>query len=170
MWLGISPQPETFGVSRLTQRWGGAPPDGEGAGFQQQQPPDHNHTRPRPASGAEPHPFLGLGPPRPAQVSDVLLLTQNRLEPLLDVNIWSWCKGRRVPFSPSGPSLPITHIALTCSQPTPGYFTDDETIDFLLQLPNGVGMKKVKPGDEDQVRTYIQDELGVQACTWHHER
>ncbi|XP_059791327.1 protein FAM234B [Balaenoptera ricei] len=29
------------------------------------------------------------------------------------------------------------------SQPTPGYFTDDETLDFLLQIPNGVGMKKV---------------------------
>lgn len=55
-----------------------------------------------------------------------------------------------VPFSHFGPSLPITHVALTCSQPTPGYFTDDETIDFLLQIPNGVGMKKVKPGDEDQ--------------------
>lgn len=72
------------------------------------------------------------------------------MEPLLDVNIWSQCTGRGVPFSPFGPSLPITHIAFTCSQPTPGYFTDDETIDFLLQIPNGVGMKKVKPGDEDQ--------------------
>ena len=55
-----------------------------------------------------------------------------------------------VPCSPFGPPLPITHVALTCSQPTPGYFTDDETIDFLLQIPNGVGTKKVKPGDEDE--------------------
>ncbi|KAJ8790983.1 hypothetical protein J1605_021077 [Eschrichtius robustus] len=29
------------------------------------------------------------------------------------------------------------------SQPTPGYFTDDETLDFLLQIPNGAGKKKV---------------------------
>ncbi|XP_044797117.2 protein FAM234B isoform X1 [Bubalus bubalis] len=35
------------------------------------------------------------------------------------------------------------------SQPTPGYFTDDETIDFLLQIPNGVGMKKVMVVDGD---------------------
>ncbi|XP_016052932.1 PREDICTED: protein FAM234B [Miniopterus natalensis] len=29
------------------------------------------------------------------------------------------------------------------SQPTPGYFTDDQTLDFLLQIQDGVGMKKV---------------------------
>ncbi|XP_036107203.1 protein FAM234B isoform X3 [Molossus molossus] len=28
------------------------------------------------------------------------------------------------------------------SQPTPGYFTDDQTLDFLLQIQDGVGMKK----------------------------
>ncbi|XP_057558779.1 protein FAM234B isoform X2 [Hippopotamus amphibius kiboko] len=35
------------------------------------------------------------------------------------------------------------------SQPTPGYFTDDETLDFLLQIPNGVGMKKIMVVDGD---------------------
>ncbi|XP_010636709.1 protein FAM234B isoform X1 [Fukomys damarensis] len=29
------------------------------------------------------------------------------------------------------------------SQPTPGYFTDDQTLDFLLQTQEGVGMKKM---------------------------
>ncbi|XP_006866104.1 PREDICTED: uncharacterized protein KIAA1467 homolog [Chrysochloris asiatica] len=29
------------------------------------------------------------------------------------------------------------------SQPTPGYFTDDQTLDFLLQIQDGVGMKKM---------------------------
>lgn len=35
-------------------------------------------------------------------------------------------------------------FVLLCSQPTPGYFTDDQTLDFLLQIQDGVGMKKVK--------------------------
>uniref|UniRef100_A0A8D1DZ41 FAM234A/B beta-propeller domain-containing protein n=1 Tax=Sus scrofa TaxID=9823 RepID=A0A8D1DZ41_PIG len=35
------------------------------------------------------------------------------------------------------------------SQPTPGYFTDDETLDFLLQIPSGTGMKKVMVVDGD---------------------
>ncbi|XP_053413077.1 protein FAM234B isoform X2 [Nycticebus coucang] len=30
-----------------------------------------------------------------------------------------------------------------CSQPTPGYFTEDHTLDFLLQIQDGVGMKKM---------------------------
>ncbi|XP_051011429.1 protein FAM234B isoform X3 [Acomys russatus] len=30
-----------------------------------------------------------------------------------------------------------------CSQPTPGYFTDDQTLDFLLQTQDGTGMKKL---------------------------
>uniref|UniRef100_G3SRY8 Family with sequence similarity 234 member B n=1 Tax=Loxodonta africana TaxID=9785 RepID=G3SRY8_LOXAF len=29
------------------------------------------------------------------------------------------------------------------SQPTPGYFTDDQTLDFFLQTEDGVGMKKM---------------------------
>ncbi|KAM9672121.1 protein FAM234B [Trichechus inunguis] len=29
------------------------------------------------------------------------------------------------------------------SQPTPGYFTDDQTLDFFLQIQDGVGMKKM---------------------------
>uniref|UniRef100_A0A8C8YV99 Family with sequence similarity 234 member B n=1 Tax=Prolemur simus TaxID=1328070 RepID=A0A8C8YV99_PROSS len=29
------------------------------------------------------------------------------------------------------------------SQPTPGYFTDDHSLDFLLQIQDGVGMKKM---------------------------
>ncbi|XP_040823179.1 protein FAM234B-like [Ochotona curzoniae] len=29
------------------------------------------------------------------------------------------------------------------SQPTPGYFTDDQILDFLLQVQDGVGMKKM---------------------------
>uniref|UniRef100_K9IM13 Putative conserved plasma membrane protein n=1 Tax=Desmodus rotundus TaxID=9430 RepID=K9IM13_DESRO len=29
------------------------------------------------------------------------------------------------------------------SQPTPGYFTDDQALDFLLQVEDGVGMKKI---------------------------
>ncbi|XP_020025201.1 protein FAM234B [Castor canadensis] len=29
------------------------------------------------------------------------------------------------------------------SQPTPGYFTEDQTLDFLLQIQDGVGMKKM---------------------------
>uniref|UniRef100_A0A5F9DHM8 Family with sequence similarity 234 member B n=1 Tax=Oryctolagus cuniculus TaxID=9986 RepID=A0A5F9DHM8_RABIT len=29
------------------------------------------------------------------------------------------------------------------SQPTPGYFTDDQTLDFLLQIQDGIGMKKM---------------------------
>lgn len=29
------------------------------------------------------------------------------------------------------------------SQPTPGYFTDDQTLDFLLQTQDGVGVKKM---------------------------
>ncbi|XP_066864851.1 protein FAM234B isoform X2 [Kogia breviceps] len=35
------------------------------------------------------------------------------------------------------------------SQPTPGYFTDDQTLDFLLQIPNGLGLKKVMVVDGD---------------------
>ncbi|KAG8513764.1 Protein FAM234B, partial [Galemys pyrenaicus] len=34
------------------------------------------------------------------------------------------------------------------SQPTPGYFTDDQTLDFLLQVQDGVGMKKVNLGPQ----------------------
>lgn len=30
-----------------------------------------------------------------------------------------------------------------CSQPAPGYFTDDQTLDFFLQIQDGVGMKKM---------------------------
>lgn len=41
-------------------------------------------------------------------------------------------------------------LFLVCSQPTPGYFTDDHTLDFLLQIQDGVGMKKVKFGDSNQ--------------------
>ncbi|XP_021114814.1 protein FAM234B isoform X2 [Heterocephalus glaber] len=36
-----------------------------------------------------------------------------------------------------------------CSQPTPGYFTDDRTLDFLLQTQEGVGMKKMMVVDGD---------------------
>lgn len=48
--------------------------------------------------------------------------------------------------------LTISYLltVLVCSQPTPGYFTDDQTLDFLLQIQDGVGMKKVKPGDSNQ--------------------
>ncbi|XP_037370209.1 protein FAM234B [Talpa occidentalis] len=35
------------------------------------------------------------------------------------------------------------------SQPTPGYFTDDQTLDFLLQIQDGVGMKKIMVVDGD---------------------
>ncbi|KAF0883826.1 F234B protein, partial [Crocuta crocuta] len=35
------------------------------------------------------------------------------------------------------------------SQPTPGYFTDDQTLDFFLQIQDGVGMKKVMVVDGD---------------------
>ncbi|XP_058138803.1 protein FAM234B [Dasypus novemcinctus] len=35
------------------------------------------------------------------------------------------------------------------SQPTPGYFTDDQTLDFLLQIQDGVGMKKMMVVDGD---------------------
>nr|XP_008521161.1 PREDICTED: uncharacterized protein KIAA1467 homolog isoform X1 [Equus przewalskii] len=35
------------------------------------------------------------------------------------------------------------------SQPTPGYFTDDETLDFLLQIEDGVGMRKMVVVDGD---------------------
>ncbi|KAM8777870.1 protein FAM234B [Rhynchonycteris naso] len=35
------------------------------------------------------------------------------------------------------------------SQPTPGYFTDDQTLDFLLQIQDGVGMKKMVVVDGD---------------------
>lgn len=43
-------------------------------------------------------------------------------------------------------SLSLSYL-LICSQPTPGYFTDDQTLDFLLQIQDGVGMKKVNPWD-----------------------
>jgi hypothetical protein len=39
---------------------------------------------------------------------------------------------------------------LVCSQPTPGYFTEDQTLDFLLQIQDGVGMKKVRHRDSNQ--------------------
>ncbi|XP_064447611.1 protein FAM234B isoform X1 [Mirounga angustirostris] len=35
------------------------------------------------------------------------------------------------------------------SQPTSGYFTDDQTLDFLLQIQDGVGMKKMMVVDGD---------------------
>ncbi|XP_039095842.1 protein FAM234B isoform X2 [Hyaena hyaena] len=35
------------------------------------------------------------------------------------------------------------------SQPTPGYFTDDQTLDFFLQIQDGVGMKKAMVVDGD---------------------
>uniref|UniRef100_A0A8C0JYS9 Family with sequence similarity 234 member B n=1 Tax=Canis lupus dingo TaxID=286419 RepID=A0A8C0JYS9_CANLU len=35
------------------------------------------------------------------------------------------------------------------SQPTPGYFTDDQTLDFFLQIQDGVGMKKMMVVDGD---------------------
>ncbi|XP_008577285.1 PREDICTED: uncharacterized protein KIAA1467 homolog [Galeopterus variegatus] len=35
------------------------------------------------------------------------------------------------------------------SQPTPGYFTDDQTLDFLLQIQDGVGVKKMMVVDGD---------------------
>ncbi|XP_054974071.1 protein FAM234B [Sorex araneus] len=35
------------------------------------------------------------------------------------------------------------------SQPTPGYFTDDQTLDFLLQVQDGPGMKKMLVVDGD---------------------
>lgn len=35
------------------------------------------------------------------------------------------------------------------SQPTPGYFTDDQTLDFLLQVQDGAGMKKMLVVDGD---------------------
>lgn len=35
------------------------------------------------------------------------------------------------------------------SQPTPGYFTDDQTLDFLLQIQDGIGMKKMVVVDGD---------------------
>ncbi|XP_066211521.1 protein FAM234B [Saccopteryx leptura] len=35
------------------------------------------------------------------------------------------------------------------SQPTPGYFTDDQILDFLLQIQDGVGMKKMVVVDGD---------------------
>ncbi|VTJ60433.1 Hypothetical predicted protein [Marmota monax] len=35
------------------------------------------------------------------------------------------------------------------SQPTPGYFTDDQTLDFLLQIQDGLGMKKMMVIDGD---------------------
>ncbi|XP_003470361.2 protein FAM234B isoform X1 [Cavia porcellus] len=41
-------------------------------------------------------------------------------------------------------SLPGLH-----SQPTPGYFTDDQTLDFLLQTQEVVGMKKMMVVDGD---------------------
>lgn len=39
-----------------------------------------------------------------------------------------------------------------CSQPTPGYFTEDQTLDFLLQIQDGPGMKKVKGGSAQPER------------------
>lgn len=35
------------------------------------------------------------------------------------------------------------------SQPTPGYFTEDQTLDFLLQIQDGPGMKKMIVVDGD---------------------
>lgn len=53
-------------------------------------------------------------------------------------------------------TVTVMCIVLTCSQPTPGYFTDDETLDFLLQIPSGTGMKKVNLGDSESVKTSVR--------------
>lgn len=71
-------------------------------------------------------------------------------EQLLD----TWGGAEEGERSPCFPLLLLYYWALNfvliCSQPTPGYFTDDQTLDFLLQKQDGVGMKKVKLWDSDQ--------------------
>jgi hypothetical protein len=55
-----------------------------------------------------------------------------------------------------------------CSQPTPGYFTDDQTLDFLLQTQDGDGMKKVKRG-LNSISTSGKSGLCVQPWVGHWE-
>lgn len=50
-------------------------------------------------------------------------------------SIWNPC------FSAMGLSVSFFHI---CSQPVPGYFGADQTLDFMLQAQTGDGNKKVK--------------------------
>lgn len=67
-------------------------------------------------------------------------------------------------------SLSLSYLVLICSQPTPGYFTDDQTLDFLLQIQDGVGMKKVNPWDSNQSKTHIKYIHCVQLCARHWEK
>lgn len=62
-------------------------------------------------------------------------------------------EGREAPVS-SPYNLFIASLSV-CSQPTPGYFTDDQTLDFLLQTQDGVGMKKVSHGPHVNQREWV---------------
>lgn len=78
-----------------------------------------------------------------------------------------WCEGRE---GGAWFFLYVLFIASVsvCSQPTPGYFTDDQTLDFLLQTQDGNGMKKVKTGVKS-TRTFGKSVLCVQPWVGHWE-
>uniref|UniRef100_A0A8C8YY76 Family with sequence similarity 234 member B n=1 Tax=Prolemur simus TaxID=1328070 RepID=A0A8C8YY76_PROSS len=50
-------------------------------------------------------------------------------------------------------------------QPTPGYFTDDHSLDFLLQIQDGVGMKKVKFWDSNQSKHHLSSAFHLRTIT-----
>nr|XP_045366216.1 protein FAM234B isoform X2 [Camelus bactrianus] len=86
--------------------------------------------------------LFGFGNIQAVALRDIFIQAQNRdsSPPSLHIEEPEWEKRR---------SVNLSELIDVFSQPTPGYFTDDETLDFLLQIPNGVGMKKVMVVDGD---------------------
>ncbi|KAM7115353.1 protein FAM234B isoform 7-T8 [Molossus nigricans] len=79
--------------------------------------------------------LFGFGNIQAVALRDLFVQAQNRdsSPPSLQIEEPEWEKRR---------SINLSELIDIYSQPTPGYFTDDQTLDFLLQIQDGVGMKK----------------------------
>ncbi|KAH0517727.1 hypothetical protein LTLLF_119240 [Microtus ochrogaster] len=80
--------------------------------------------------------LFGFGNIQAVALRDIFVQAQNRdsSPPSLQIEEPEWEKRR---------SVNLSELIDVYSQPTPGYFTDDQTLDFLLQTQDGVGMKKM---------------------------
>ncbi|KAM7115350.1 protein FAM234B isoform 4-T4 [Molossus nigricans] len=80
--------------------------------------------------------LFGFGNIQAVALRDLFVQAQNRdsSPPSLQIEEPEWEKRR---------SINLSELIDIYSQPTPGYFTDDQTLDFLLQIQDGVGMKKM---------------------------
>ncbi|KAK1341362.1 hypothetical protein QTO34_017768 [Cnephaeus nilssonii] len=86
--------------------------------------------------------LFGFGNIQAVTLRDIFVQAQNRdsAPPSLQTEEPEWEKRR---------SINLSELIDIYSQPTPGYFTDDQTLDFLLQIQDGVGMKKMMVVDGD---------------------